>query len=321
MAVDHPIPPPLVPPEVDLTGFPFMPLEVARLRRSKSWLAAKRNPAVGFYMINLWTSSWHEVPAASLEDDDDVLADRAMCEPRQWSKVRAAVLAGWVKCSDGRLYHPVVAEKAIAAWQAKQGQRQKTEAARLAREQKRLQSLSGASTDTVKKSVTENVTASNREGEGEREEEQHSQKNPPGEGHGRERAKPSGPNAAGRLVVLFDQAQERVYGDQRRQMPASQDFTTAGRMLELGLTEADAPGLFEAVLARCKAQGKPAPRSLKYLEGAVADHVAGLAAPLPQASGKGRQPSAGEGVVADYDPEKWLSPEMLERRRKVIEGA
>ena len=54
-------------------------------------------------------------PAASLEDDDDVLADGTMCHPERWPEVREKVLHGWQHCSDGRLYHPVVAERASEA--------------------------------------------------------------------------------------------------------------------------------------------------------------------------------------------------------------
>ena len=113
------LPSPLTPPECDLRDFPYMPLLVERLRRSKAWLLAKRQPEIGFYMVNLWTGSWHEFPAASLEDDDDVLADVAMCSPARWLKCRDAVMRGWVKCADGRWYHPVVAEQAIDAWDRK----------------------------------------------------------------------------------------------------------------------------------------------------------------------------------------------------------
>ena len=127
------LPAPLTPSECDLRDFRFMPLEVDRLRRSKAWLLAKRNPALGFYMFNLWASSWHEVPCASLEDDDDMLAEFAMCDPKKWAAVREKVLRGWVKCSDGRLYHPVVAEKANESWAAKTKQRSRTAAATQAR--------------------------------------------------------------------------------------------------------------------------------------------------------------------------------------------
>jgi hypothetical protein len=131
------LPEPLTPPECDLRDFPFMPLAIQRLRRSKAWLKAKRNPALAFYMINLWTASWHDVPTGSLEDDDDVLADLAMCDPIKWDKLRVDVLHGWIKCNDGRLYNPTVAEKALEAWNSKLDQRWRTECARIKKHNER----------------------------------------------------------------------------------------------------------------------------------------------------------------------------------------
>lgn len=122
---------PLTPPNCDLSDFAFMPLVIQRLRRSRAWLKCKRNPALAFYMVNLWTACWHEVPAGSLENDDDVLADFAMCDPAKWAKVKGDVLHGWVLCDDGRLYHPTVSEKARESWDAKLDQRWRTECARI----------------------------------------------------------------------------------------------------------------------------------------------------------------------------------------------
>jgi hypothetical protein len=150
------LPAPLVPAEVDLRDFSWMPVEIHRLRRSKAWLVCKRRPELAFYMLNLWTAAWHDTPAASLEDDDDMLADLAMCDPAKWAKVREQALRGWVKCADGRLYHPVVADLANSAWAQKQAQRQRTEKARLAREQNRLQHQQQRGTNAT----TENATAS-----------------------------------------------------------------------------------------------------------------------------------------------------------------
>ena len=131
------LPEPLTPPDCDLRDFPFMPIDIQRLRGSKAWLKAKRTPALAFYMINLWTASWHDVPTGSLEDDDDVLADLAMCDPVKWDKLRKDVLHGWIKCSDGRLYNPTVAEKAHEAWGSKLDQRWKTECARIKKHNER----------------------------------------------------------------------------------------------------------------------------------------------------------------------------------------
>jgi len=115
MATDLP-PEPLVPPEVDLRDFAFMPLDVVRLR--DSGLTAKASGDEFRAAVLLWCASWHQVPAASLPDDDDELAN--ICgysrARREWSKVRAGALRGWERCSDGRLYHRAVAGKALEAW-------------------------------------------------------------------------------------------------------------------------------------------------------------------------------------------------------------
>lgn len=128
---------PLVPPEVDLTDFGFMPLEIERLRKSRAWLICRRRPELAFFMLNLWMRAWHERPAASIEDDDDVLADAAGCSPDRWQEVRADALRGWVKCADGRLYHPVVAKIAAEKWADKVLFRWGKECARIKKENQR----------------------------------------------------------------------------------------------------------------------------------------------------------------------------------------
>ncbi len=160
------LPEPMVPAEVDLRDYAYMPLDVVRLMRSSTWRKVRRHPELGYWMMNLWASSWHEVPAASLPDDDDELADFARCEPKVWDKVRGKVLAGWVKCNDGRLYHPVVAEKALEGWGKMALQRKQTHAAREAKKRKLLDAATKAAaevaTKTVASSVTEIETSSNR---------------------------------------------------------------------------------------------------------------------------------------------------------------
>jgi uncharacterized protein YdaU (DUF1376 family) len=165
------LPEPLVPAEVDLRDFAFMPLEVSRLLRSRTWLRAKRRPEIGFYLVNLWAGSWHEVPAGSLPDDDDVLADLARCAPSRWKKLRAEVLAAWLHCADGRLYHPVVAEKAREAWAHKLAQRQRTQAARDARRQRLHTPVAAAVATPVTASKGEGQGEGKRKGQGQGEEE------------------------------------------------------------------------------------------------------------------------------------------------------
>lgn len=131
------LPNPLTHADCDLRDYAFMPLDVQRLRDSD--LAALESPAACWSAVLLWCASWHQVPAASLPNDDRVLAQlagfgRVVAE---WKKVREGALRGWIECSDGRLYHPVVAGKAREAWSSKIEQRWKTECARIKKHNQR----------------------------------------------------------------------------------------------------------------------------------------------------------------------------------------
>jgi hypothetical protein len=118
--------PPLTPPDCDLRDFGHMPLDVRKFRDSD--LVASSEPEEIVAAIMLWAASWHQIPAASLPDDDRVLAQLAGYGRvvKEWKKVRDGALRSFVKCSDGRLYHPLVAEKARTAWEGKLKQRWRT---------------------------------------------------------------------------------------------------------------------------------------------------------------------------------------------------
>lgn len=130
-------PAPLVPPEVDLRDFAFMPLDVARLRDSE--LAASESPEACWAAVLLWAASWHQVPAASVPNDDKWLAKAAGYGRvvKEWMRVKEGAMRGFVECSDGRLYHPVVAEKAADAWTGKLAQSWRTECARIKKHNQR----------------------------------------------------------------------------------------------------------------------------------------------------------------------------------------
>jgi len=128
---------PLTPPDCDLRDFAFMPLDVVRLRDSDLAVTAEADEFR--CAVLLWCASWHQVPAASLPDDNKILAQYAGYGRvvKEWQKVREGALRGWVKCADGRFYHAVVAEKANEAWLAKLRQRLKTECARIKKHNER----------------------------------------------------------------------------------------------------------------------------------------------------------------------------------------
>jgi hypothetical protein len=125
------LPSPLTPADCDLRDFSFMPLDVVRLRDCD--LSVHATGDEFRCAVLLWCASWHQVPAASIPNDDVVLAQLAGFGRvvKEWLKVRAGALRGWVECSDGRIYHPVVAEKANEAWAGRLAYRAKKEAERL----------------------------------------------------------------------------------------------------------------------------------------------------------------------------------------------
>lgn len=128
------MPEPMTPPDCDLKRFKFdyMPLHVNQLRDSD--FTATVSDAAFRAGVLLWAASWHQLPAASIPDDDRVIAGLAGFGRfvDQWRLVRDEALHGWVKCSDGRLYHPKVAEQANKAWASLQKGRERTAAARAA---------------------------------------------------------------------------------------------------------------------------------------------------------------------------------------------
>lgn len=105
-------PAPMTPAECDLQDFEFMPVMVRRLLKSETWSLGTGDERAA--AVALWFESWHQVPAASLPSDDRLL--KRLADSDRWAKVKAQALRGWVLCSDDRLYHPVVAEKALEAW-------------------------------------------------------------------------------------------------------------------------------------------------------------------------------------------------------------
>lgn len=112
-------PAPLTPPDSDISDFGYMPLDVVRFRNSD--IVAFEDADAVLAAILLWGVAWHSTPAGSLTNDDRSLAQAAGFgrAKKEWLKVKKGALRGFFECSDGRLYHPVVAEKANEAWQAK----------------------------------------------------------------------------------------------------------------------------------------------------------------------------------------------------------
>jgi hypothetical protein len=127
------LPAPLVPEEVDLVKLDGFMLDTIRLLGSELWALATGDEFKA--AMALWCRAWKQVPAASLPDDDRILASFAGYGRggKAWQRVKSMALRGFVKCSDGRLYHRVLAEDAKRAWRDLLRRRERTQAASVAR--------------------------------------------------------------------------------------------------------------------------------------------------------------------------------------------
>lgn len=128
---------PPIPQDVDLRDFAFTPMFRSRLFGSS--FHARVSDAGWRAGVTLWLKSWDQVPAGSLPDDDIDLCRLAEFgrDMKTWAKVKTEALWGWEKYADGRLYHKVVSEGVIEAWEGKLRQRWRTECARIRKHNQR----------------------------------------------------------------------------------------------------------------------------------------------------------------------------------------
>ncbi|HDR9174437.1 DUF1376 domain-containing protein [Burkholderia vietnamiensis] len=107
-------PDPLVPAYVNLQKLDWFPMNARLLRDSRF---AARAPDAAFKAgVLLWCAAWHQLPAASLPNDDEELAWLVNRELDRFLEIKEWALHKWVECSDGRLYHPVLAKEALKSW-------------------------------------------------------------------------------------------------------------------------------------------------------------------------------------------------------------
>jgi hypothetical protein len=172
------LPEPLTPPECDLRGMPYMPVDLVRLFDSDLFLLSTGDEFKAAFC--LWGKSFLQVPAGSVPDDDRILAGLTGTD-KKWPKLRAMALRGWIKCSDGRLYHPSSRRRRRTPGKLALAQRARTEAARAAKKAAKLQTdrnentihrpspgdKNGQVVEIIQSaiSVTEDVTGSKGEGE------------------------------------------------------------------------------------------------------------------------------------------------------------
>ncbi len=119
-----------------------MPLEVRRLRDSE--IVGVADAEVFRCALLSWCVAWHQVPAGSLP-----MPDADLCrlvglgrDLKTWKKIKASAMRGWRPFADGRLYHPVVSEKVVAAWNSSRFNRWTKECDRIRKENKERENKS-----------------------------------------------------------------------------------------------------------------------------------------------------------------------------------
>ncbi|WP_188260711.1 DnaA N-terminal domain-containing protein [Azospirillum tabaci] len=129
------LPHPLVPAEVDIAKLDGFMLDTRRVLSSE--LLALSSGDEFKAAVTLWCRAWQQRPAASLPNNPTILASFAGVSPQRWAKIKDMALRGFVLCSDGRLYHRVLAEDAMRAWEALTKRHDRTKKATEARKKGR----------------------------------------------------------------------------------------------------------------------------------------------------------------------------------------
>jgi hypothetical protein len=107
---------PLVPDDIVFSALHYIPIYPQRLFDSTLFAIATGDEFRAAFC--LWLKSWNQKPAGSLPNDDRELCYLAGLAGNlgKWGKVKRIALRHWEVCDDGRLYHPVVAELVLQAW-------------------------------------------------------------------------------------------------------------------------------------------------------------------------------------------------------------
>lgn len=143
--------PPLTTSAHDVTGLDGFMLNTDLLMASELWALATGDEFKA--AVGLWCRAWKQTPPGSLPDDDRVLAAFSGAG-KAWPKLKGMALRGFVKCSDGRLYHSTLCEDAVRASAAKAERAARTKAATEARKNKRHVERHVERDDTKKPDVT-----------------------------------------------------------------------------------------------------------------------------------------------------------------------
>lgn len=149
---------PLTSADMDVRDLDGFMLNVERLLASELWALTRNNPAAFRGAVGLWARAWKQIPAASLPNDDAVIAAFADMPVAAFRRNRALVMRGFELCSDGRFYHGVLAAEVRKIWPSVQKKRRDREADNERLKQWRERQKSGRETKGETGNETDNET-------------------------------------------------------------------------------------------------------------------------------------------------------------------
>ena len=110
-------PKPFVSPDTSIDGYESALMDWDRLKSSELWAISTGDEFKA--AVSLWGSSYRQSPPGSLPNNERILKKFSEAGDN-WPNVREVALHGFVECSDGRLYHKVIAEDVLKAARNKQ---------------------------------------------------------------------------------------------------------------------------------------------------------------------------------------------------------
>ncbi len=131
------LPPPPLPPEMDLRPFPLIWMNPRVLQSGPFLRLKKRNPRAAIALFCLYQHQWQTV-GGGLQDDPDSLAHAAGVDPDEWVEDVAPALESFlIRANNGLVYLDFCLDDVRAAWRERLRRKERTDAARKRRAENR----------------------------------------------------------------------------------------------------------------------------------------------------------------------------------------
>ena len=115
-------PEPPYPADTRSRGWKFE-LDLERIVDSDTWQVAP--PDLRPWLLMLWAMSWRCTPTGALPGDDYLIAARIGMPLTMFQTYRETLLRGWIRHSDGKLYHETITERVVSMLAMRAGEKKR----------------------------------------------------------------------------------------------------------------------------------------------------------------------------------------------------